>query len=228
MLSSVTPIRQLTDDFENRFRTGDTPWEDPHPWAGLDKLFERFASSGTSILDVGCGLGTNALRLATLGYRVRGIDVSQTAIEKAITRRNAAGLDCEFLCANIFTGDHGNWDIVFDRGCLHGFADTSSRARFALSVATVLQPGGLWIDISGSNENAESPDIIQKLALPRLTLADLAAATESNFETIEIRQGVFGMMPDTDFRAWVGIYRRRKFDILAVSSQYNMTSENLS
>lgn len=47
------------------------------------------------------------------------------------------------------------------------------------------------------------------LALPRLTLADLAAAAEPHFEAVEITQGVFGQVPDNDSQARVGVFRRR-------------------
>jgi len=202
-------MKQLTEDFEARFRGGDTPWEDPHPWMGLNELFGRLVPPGARVLDVGCGLGTNALRLAALGYRVLGVDVSPTAIEQARARRDAAGADCDFRCVDFIADDCGSCDVVFDRGCLHGFADATGRAGFAATVAVALPPGGLWIDVSGSRDNGDSPDVVRELALPRLTLADLAAATEPHFEGVEITQGVYGATPDTDFRAWVGVFRRR-------------------
>ena len=202
-------MRQLTDDFELRFRTGDTPWEDPQPWQGLEKLFACFASPAARVLDVGCGFGTNALRLAALGYRVLGIDVSPTAIEQAELRRAAAGVDCEFRCADFLAGELGVFDVVFDRGCLHGFADADGRSSFAAAVAAALSPGGLWIDVSGSADNGDSPDAVRELALPRLSLSDLAAASEALFEAVEIAQAVYGATPETDFRAWQGVFRRR-------------------
>ncbi len=202
-------MRQLTDDFELRFRTGDTPWEDPQPWQGLDHLFKRFASPGAQVLDVGCGLGTNALRLAALGYGVLGVDVSPTAIEQAQLRRAAAGVDCEFRCADFLAGELGVFDVVFDRGCLHGFADADGRSSFAAAVAAALPPGGLWLDVSGSADNRDSVDTVRELALPRLSLSDLAAASEAHFEAVEITQAVYGATPETDFRAWQGVFRRR-------------------
>ena len=108
-------MRQLTTDFEARFRRGDTPWEDPHPWHGLEDLFRRFVPAGATILDVGCGLGTNALQLASLGYRVAGIDVSPSAIETAEARRAAAGVSCELRVADFFAGGWEDLDAVFHR-----------------------------------------------------------------------------------------------------------------
>jgi hypothetical protein len=36
----------------------------------------------------------------------------------------------------------------------------------------------------------------------------MARAIEPYFETVEIRGDVFGHTPDTDFRAFVGVFRR--------------------
>jgi SAM-dependent methyltransferase len=212
-------MRQLTDDFEARFHAGDTPWEDPQPWPGLDDLFTRFAPPVAKVLDVGCGLGTNALRLASLGYHVLGVDVSPTAIAQAQARRDAAGLACDFRCADFLADECGVWDVVFDRGCLHGFAEAAGRARFAAAVAGALPPGGLWLDVSGSRDNGDSPARIRELALPRLTLADLVAAAEPYFEAVEITRAVYGAAPDTDFCAWVGVFRRRDGDVLVKAVQ---------
>jgi SAM-dependent methyltransferase len=205
-------MRQLTDDFEARYRNGDTPWEDPLPWQGLDALFARLVAPGTAVLDVGCGLGTNALRLAALGYRVLGVDVSPTAIAQAQARASAARLDCAFRCADVLATSCGPVDAVFDRGCLHGFAEASGRSAFAAAVAAVLPPGGLWLDVSGSADNGDPPDAVREFALPRLTLADLAVAAEPHFETVEVTQGAFGSTPDSGFHAWVGVFRRRPHD----------------
>ena len=204
-------MRQLTDDFEARFRSGDTPWEYPQPWRDLDELFARFARPAARVLDVGCGLGTNALRLAALGYRVLGMDVSPTAIARAQARAHADGLDCDFRCADILATGCGRFDVAFDRGCLHGFADPAGRSAFVAAVAAALPPGGLWIDVSGSADNDDRADVVLESALPRLTLAQLAAAAEPHFEAVEVVQGLYGATPDTSFRAWVSVFRRREF-----------------
>lgn len=202
-------MEQLTEDFEARFRAGDTPWEDAVPWPGLVQLFARFVAPTSRVLDLGCGLGTNALALAELGHEVLGVDISPTAIAQAQAKRDAAGIACAFRVADFLTNDCSVHDVVFDRGCLHGFACTAARRRLADAVHGALAPGGLWIDISGSADTGDPPDRIRQYGLPRLTLLDLAEAVEPRFEAVEISQGRYGTNADTDFRAWIAVLRRR-------------------
>jgi hypothetical protein len=51
---------------------------------------------------------------------------------------------------------------------------------------------------------------VRELGLPRLTLADMALAIEPYFETVAISADVFGQTPDTGFRAFAGVFRRRR------------------
>lgn len=203
-------MRQLTADFDARFRCGDTPWEEPHPWHGLEALFARYVPAAARVLDVGCGLGTNALRLAALGYHVLAIDVSATAIAAAKARALAADSSCEFRCADLLSGGLGPAEVAFERGCLHSFADAEGRASFARALAESLVPGGLWLCVCGSADNGDSPERVQTLGLPRLTLAELAGAVEPQFEVLELSRAAYGTTSDTDFLAWVGVFRRRE------------------
>lgn len=52
---------------------------------------ERYAANG-SILDLGCGTGNTATELAATAYRLYvGVDISDTALSKAIARTQASG-----------------------------------------------------------------------------------------------------------------------------------------
>lgn len=201
-------MRQLTDDWQARYVAEDTPWEDSSPWPGLDGTLGRFVKKGSRVLDVGCGFGTNTIRLAELGYDVIGIDVAERAITYAKRRRAPSG--CAFRVADFLVDECGPVDAVFDRGCFHSFASPAGRRCFTNRVFTVLCSGGLWIDVSGSTENGESAAQIEEMKLPRLSLQQIAGAVEPFFEIVEIERAQFGTsVGNTDFDAWVSVLRRK-------------------
>jgi len=70
--------------------------------AALDSVIrELWAGRVHTILDAACGIGTQTIGLAELGYAVSGSDVSPTPLERA--RRTAAerGLSIAFSCADV-------------------------------------------------------------------------------------------------------------------------------
>ena len=60
------------------------------------------------LLDLCCGPGLYASRLAQLGYQVTGIDCSPASIEYAREQAEKADLPCEFIQADIREADYGN------------------------------------------------------------------------------------------------------------------------
>jgi 2-polyprenyl-3-methyl-5-hydroxy-6-metoxy-1,4-benzoquinol methylase len=78
---------------------------------------------GKTLLDVGCGLGSNSVLLAKLGARVTGIDISPKSIEVAGKRAEAAGVgaNCRFLCSPLETAPlaPGSFDIIWGEAILH-------------------------------------------------------------------------------------------------------------
>lgn len=67
----------------------------------LDALIRRSAPDARTVLDCTCGIGTQALGLASLGYRVRGTDLSPNAIERARAEAQRWGADAAFDVADV-------------------------------------------------------------------------------------------------------------------------------
>jgi SAM-dependent methyltransferase len=62
----------------------------------------------TRVLDLGCGPGLYAHRLAGLGHACVGIDFSPASIAYATDQAEASGLDCTYLQEDIRTADYGH------------------------------------------------------------------------------------------------------------------------
>src|SRR5262245_30179042 len=96
------------------------PWDIGEPQQAVVALARAGGFAG-KVLDVGCGLGENAIMLAGQGYEVTGVDGSPSAIEQAGQRATAHGVQVRFLVADA-TELHGvetGFDTVLDSGLYH-------------------------------------------------------------------------------------------------------------
>jgi len=57
--------------------------------AALDRLIRAIHKNPVDVLDCSCGIGTQAIGLARLGYRVQGTDISERSLERHALRRHA-------------------------------------------------------------------------------------------------------------------------------------------
>lgn len=97
-----------------------------------------------TILELGCGTGNDAARLAGEGYSVTAIDVSGEAIGQA---RAKFGPVARFMVADMtrrlpFPG--GGFDAVMSNVAMHMFPDGVTRAVFA-EVGRLVRPGGVFV-----------------------------------------------------------------------------------
>jgi SAM-dependent methyltransferase len=116
-------------------------------WAGLWTapflVPLREAGVGT-ILELGCGTGNDAARLADEGYAVTAVDLSGEAIGQA---RAKFGSLVRFLVADItqpLPFPDGSFDAVMSNVAMHMFPDCATRALFA-QVGRLVQAGGLFM-----------------------------------------------------------------------------------
>ena len=202
--------RRTREHWEARYQEGQTPWDDGQPWRPLPDILARFVPPGGRIVDIGCGHGGKAAQMAALGYCALGIDISQTAVDKA--RRLTAGLDGELELRRadfLEESPDAPFDLAFDRSVWSTF-DESGRTAFARHVAQWLVPGGYWISLTGCADNRDpltgEPD---PRGYPRHSLQTIVACCEPFFEVLEVRRERFGATSDTDFTAWVTIMRAR-------------------
>lgn len=90
-------------------------------------------------LDVGCGMGSEAAHLYSLGWQVIGIDLSSVALRAAAIRNPGPA----YIQADLLRTPLRSWsvDACLDRCCFHYLA-ASDRASYAAELGRVLRPGG--------------------------------------------------------------------------------------
>ena len=105
---------------------------------------ERAGRLRGAVLDVGCGLGDNAIYLARHGHQVTGIDNASAAIEQAQQRARQHGVDVTFAVADAtsLAGLDGQFDSVLDGACYHTL-DEDARDDYAAAVHRATRPDAL-------------------------------------------------------------------------------------
>jgi SAM-dependent methyltransferase len=192
--------------FEERYKSGDTPWDHDMPDTNLVDMVEHRPIPGCRALDIGCGTGSNAIWLARRNFVVTGCDLSQTAINIASKKASGAKLDCTFLVADFMENQIPGtpFGFVFDRGCLHSVAAGNARRQFAENVYDHLEDGGFWLSLVG---NADEPK--REIGPPRLTAGELVGAIEPCFEIVSLLSGHFGSNQPAPPRTWICLMRKR-------------------
>jgi len=130
--------------------------------ADLDGIIKEFFGDGSRrVLDAACGVGTQALGLARLGYELTASDISGAAIERA--RREAAvrGLSVELSIADMreLYGRHRKeFDVVIacDNAVPHLLTDEELLLAFQQMRACTRPGGGCLITVRDYDKEERS------------------------------------------------------------------------
>lgn len=134
--------RRTAQPWDASYHDGPAPWDVGQPQPAIVRLASEGGVVG-AVLDVGCGTGENALHIASLGLRVMGVDVAETALAIARDKAEDRGLEAEFAGADALQlGRLGRmFETVLDCGLFHTF-DGEERRGYVASLASVTQRDG--------------------------------------------------------------------------------------
>lgn len=136
----------------------DAFWEAFHPvmfpeagYAGAEEqvaaLLELAGRPEGAVLDLACGPGRHAIALARRGFTVTGVDRSAFLLAKARERSRAAGLDVEWVEADM--GDFvrpGAFHLALNLATSFGYFPTAEENQRVLrGVHASLAPGGVFV-----------------------------------------------------------------------------------
>jgi SAM-dependent methyltransferase len=163
----------VSRDWDARYAAEPTLWgTDPNQY-----VRGRLAADEPGrAVDLACGNGRNALWLARRGWRVTGVDISTVGLERARERAGEAGVEVEWVHADVRTwAPAGPVDLVLV-AYLH--LPTAELVELLRAAAGWLRPAGRLIYIGHSRTNhtrgvggPSEPTVLAEIA-------DLAAAAE--------------------------------------------------
>lgn len=101
---------------------------------------------GSTILDVGCGLGLHAIELTRAGYNVVGLDLSLPMLSRAADEAQDQGLKINFLQADMRElAFESMFDAVYCWGTTFGYFDDDQNRLVVERLHRALKPGGLLL-----------------------------------------------------------------------------------
>jgi ubiquinone/menaquinone biosynthesis C-methylase UbiE len=149
--------------------------------AWTDALRALLAPPPADVLEVGAGTGAMSLLLASMGYRVRGIDLSEKMVGRARQKAtDAIVADVRFEIGDALdpSGAPVSCDVVFNRHLIHMLTDPG---RALANWHRLLRPGGRVVIIDGlwgQDPNDRIDDDVQAalpLRQPGTTTDDIRA-----------------------------------------------------
>lgn len=140
-------IDNVINRFEHKYKEENTPWvrDEKNP-TGLKEFVNELKKhkKQAKILDIGCGEGWIARKLAKEDFFVTGVDSSKTAIKKA-KEKNKGEKNPKFIIGNAldFPFPDNSFDAVIDRGLLHHIPEKNWHS-YKKGIKRVLKNGGLY------------------------------------------------------------------------------------
>ena len=176
--------------WDNAYLHNSAPWDIGRPQPAIVHI----ANNGglvEPVLDSGCGSGEHALLAASMGLVVRGVDVSQAAIERARGKARQRGLAAEFIVGDVLALDsiprlEPPFRTVIDIGCFHTFSN-ADRPLYARSLAAVTEPGALLhlLCFSEDTPGTDGPR--------RVTQGEIGATFSRDWDIESIEPDVFAV-----------------------------------
>lgn len=196
-------------DWDERYRTGETPWEKGGPAPPLLEFLERVGMDcfgDGPVLVPGCGLGHDVRALAASGVSAVGLDLSAIAVKRAR----------DFPVMNGETYEMGDfldpaWRVgrkfsaIWEHTCFCAI-DPGQRGNYAEAVAGLLGPGGtlagvFFLTPHDPGEEEPGPPFAT-------TVAELEEWFSPWFERIDgwVPQRAY---PGREGREWVGLFHKQ-------------------
>jgi SAM-dependent methyltransferase len=174
--------------FEALYAEGDAskiPWADQKVNPNIEEWLrrEKIQGRGKKALEVGCGLGDNAERLAELGFEVTAFDISPTAVEWC--QRRFPQSRVRYAVEDLFQAPKtwkGSFDFVFESYTLQVLLPDLRRTAIQCISGFVAPGGTLLVIVRGREPEEPKGEMPWPLVREELRAFEACGLREAHFE----------------------------------------------
>jgi SAM-dependent methyltransferase len=197
----------MTNRFEERYKTGDLPWDIKRPDSNLLNTINNFKIKPGKGLDIGCGTGDNVIWLSRQGFKMTGIDLSKTAIEQAKLKAKNENIKVSFYTLDFLneTVPGNPYSFIFDRGCFHTFDTDEERSTYARNVHQLLDENGMWLTLAGNYDDGRLD-----IGPPKRKAIQIIQAVEPSFNILSLVSGRFDSNDAVPSKIWICLMQKRQ------------------
>lgn len=203
---------QLIHNWDELFQRDNIPqWEDFEPNLEFLSLIKTHCSPEMKVIEIGCGLGHNALALHRMGFDILATDCSKNAIRRLAEMAEKENIILKNRVLDIMNlpSDLGQFDFVFDKGCWHSFFEFDARRKYVDHICNILKDNGIWINSSGSSENLDDQKDPNHETYPRWKLSGIVEMLEPIFEILKVQKGIYGYHGERNFYTWEIVLKKK-------------------
>lgn len=152
--------------FERIYRSPGAGWTKSQPPTELVGLVENKQVKPCKSIDIGCGEGFYSIYLASKGFNVLGIDLSEQAIEYAKENAKQAKRRIRFMAMDINSLLQLNetFDFVLEWSVMHHIMPPK-RPKYINDVSETLRDGGKYLSVCFSERSPEAIATGEKYAI---------------------------------------------------------------
>jgi SAM-dependent methyltransferase len=192
--------------WENRYQTGEIPWDLAGPTPELLRLLEeKILPTKGRVLIPGGGRGHDAVHLAKAGWDTHLVDFAPTALNAVLEEAARAKVTVSVYHHDFFTlPTFGSLQERFSAIWEYTFfcaIDPALRPAYAKAAAALLPPGGLFVGLFFPTESAKEPPPFP------VSREEVRAIFAPYFE-MEIGEPRASVKPRAG-REFLGMFRRR-------------------
>jgi SAM-dependent methyltransferase len=161
------------------------PWFSPELDPDLVEAMAAYGLSQGRFLDIGTGPGNHAALLAERGFTVTGVDIAQTAIDRAREAYPHVTFWVDDMTQSTLSKRIDQpFEVAFDRGCFHTIP-ADLRPQVVTTLASIIAPGG-WFFLKCFRDGEPMTD-----GPHRFTVAELDALFERDFSRVALRETIY-------------------------------------